>query len=305
MKTNIKQKLLKSIVGIFAALFLFLSSSIKIPFIDTQTDTYFNESITKAGVAYASCRIINASVSVIQNSTLELEPAGVGVSVAVGQVLDPIDDMTERLSDVLVTAIVSLGVQKLAYEISIWFAPSLAAILLLLFSILVWFKNERILILQRGVIRLILFIVVVRFCLPISSLTNDLIHKHFFEERIEQANQQLEIGSAELDKFKDFSLPKIDGFMGTIENSAVFLAQKSKEFKNALTKTVNNMGNMIENLLKLTFLYVGLFIIQVIILPLLSFWGMIKLANNLFQTNIPVILKHQAILKKTNEATTQ
>jgi len=72
-----------------------------------MTDAYFREAITKAGVAYATCRVLNASVSIVKDSSLQLEPAGVGISLAVGQALDPIDDMTERLSDVLVTAITS------------------------------------------------------------------------------------------------------------------------------------------------------------------------------------------------------
>lgn len=60
-----------------------------------------------------------------------------------GQALDPIDDMTERLSDVLVTAITSLGVQKLAYEIGVSIAPQLFAIFLLALSIVSWFENDR------------------------------------------------------------------------------------------------------------------------------------------------------------------
>ena len=99
-----------SLLGIMMATILFFSVGFEIPVLDKKANTYFNESISKAGLAYATCRVINASISVIQNSNLQLEPAGVGVSLAIGQALDPIDDMTERLSDVLVTAIVALGI---------------------------------------------------------------------------------------------------------------------------------------------------------------------------------------------------
>jgi hypothetical protein len=64
--------------------------------------------------------------------------------------------------------------------------------------------------------------------------------------------------------------------------------------------TVTNAGDIIENLLKLTFLYVGVFLIQVIILPLLSFWFLVKTVNALFHTKIPVILKHSQPLKNEN-----
>ena len=143
MNTTKKQKIIQSSVGVMIAILLFFSSGLKLPVLDTMTDTYFRESIAKAGVAYATCRVINASVSIVKDSSLQLEPAGVGISLAVGQALDPIDDMTERLSDVLVTAITSLGVQKLAYEISVSFAPPMLSIFLFALSILLWCENER------------------------------------------------------------------------------------------------------------------------------------------------------------------
>ncbi len=291
MMSPTKKKLFSSLAGILTAFILLTVSTSKIPFLDTPTDQYFKQSITKAGLAYTSCRIINASVSVIQNSTLELEPAGVGISLAVGQIVDPIDDMTERLSDVLVTAIVSLGVQKLIYEMSFWFAPYIIAVLILILSALIWVKNSKMLRLQHNLIKLIFLVIALRMCLPISSLINSVVNHYFFEERIEMAHRELTLGTEELDKLSEFSLPKTDGFMGTIQNSAHFLAVKAKQFKEALSKLSDNMDNMIDNLLRLSFLYVGLFVIQVIILPILSFWGITKLFNSLFSTNIPVILK--------------
>jgi hypothetical protein len=76
--------------------------------LDTTADDYFRDAITKAGLTYATCRAVNASISIVKESSLQLEPAGVGVSLAVGQALDPIDDMTERLSDVLNKHVVAL-----------------------------------------------------------------------------------------------------------------------------------------------------------------------------------------------------
>jgi len=282
------------------AILLFCSSGLTLPVLDTMTDTYFREAITKAGVAYATCRVINASVSIIKDSSLQLEPAGVGISIAVGQALDPIDDMTERLSDVLVTAITSLGVQKLAYEISVSFVPRMLSIFLFALSILLWFENERLTSLQKTITRFIVLLIIARFCLPISSVADEYLHKHFFADQISGANERLAVGSAELDKLKDLSLPETDGVLGTIENSASFLKQKTTEFRNAFVATVTNTGDIIENLLKLTYLYVGIFLIQVVILPLLSFWFLVKTANALFHTNIPGILHHSQPLRNEN-----
>ena len=287
-----------SSIGILIAISLFFFPAPKLPVLDDAADNYFKEAITKAGVAYLTCRIINASVSVVKESTLELEPAGIGVSLAVGQVLDPLDDMTERLSDVIVTAITSLGVQELAYEISVIFAPPILSVFIFVLAILVWFENKKIVRFKRTVIRIIFIIMIARFCLPISSMANEIIQKDFFDEKISDANDKLKLNTAELDKLAELSFPEIDGIKGTIENSASLLKQKSIEFKNAIVVTAGNMGNIINNLLTLTFLYVGVFLIQVIILPLLIFWFLIKVTNALFQTNLPVILHHSSKSKK-------
>jgi len=199
MKISKKQKTIHSSVGVMAAILLFFCSGLKVPVMDINTGTYFRQAITKAGVAYATCRVVNASVSIIKESTLQLEPAGVGIALAVGQALDPIDDMTERLSDVLVTAITSLGVQKLAYEISVALTPPILSIFLLLLSLLLWFENKRMAAFQKTVLRFILIVVVARFCLPISSMASEYVYTHFFAEQIAEANNELAMGSAELD----------------------------------------------------------------------------------------------------------
>lgn len=135
-------------------------------------------------------------------------------------------------------------------------------------------------------LRVLVLVFVARFCLPISAVSDAYLHKHFFAEHISAAEKGRTVGAAELDKLKDFLLPEIDGLFGTIENSASFLKRKSTELKNALVATVSNTGVIIESLLELTFLYVGIILIQVIILPLLSFWFLVKMANALFYTNM-------------------
>lgn len=292
MEQSKKLRAALSIIGILISILLFFSSGVRIPVLDTTTDAYFRESITKGGLAYATCRVINGAVSIVKESSLQLEPAGVGLSLAVGQILDPIDDMTERLSDVLVTAITSLGVQKLAYEIGVSLAPPLFSIFLFVISILIWFENEKLILFQNIIIRIALLILIARFCLPASSMANEFINKNFFNDQIADAGKQLAVGSTELDKLRDFSFPEKEGVLGTIKNSSAFLKRKTIEFNNVITTTVGNMGDIIENLLKLTFLYVSIFLIQVIILPLLSFLFLFKIINTLFYTNIPYFLRH-------------
>lgn len=267
------------LTGIAMSILLFVSSGMRIANLDDSADAYFHTSITKAGVSYGVCRIVNGTVSVIKESNLELEPAGIGLSLAVGQVVDPINDMVERLSNVLVLSITSLGIQELVYEICLTVAPPILAVTLLLLSILVWQEGARTAKLRGVVMTIALIITIARFCLPLSALVNDYLQKNFFEDKIVEANHALSRGIADLDSLKDVSLPKYGGLFETIENSATYLKQRSVDFKNAIAATIENRELIVKNLLKLTFLYGGIFIIQVLLLPLLIFWLLVKIMN--------------------------
>ncbi|MFH2093812.1 MAG: hypothetical protein ABIJ31_15740 [Pseudomonadota bacterium] len=279
MEKPIQAKMIRSGLALLLAIGLFAVAGARVPVFEAKTDQYFYDAIKKAGVAYATCRVVNASVSILKESSLKLEPAGIGVSLALGQALDPIDDMTERLSDVLVTAITSLGVQKLIYEISLALVFPILAILLIFLAILIWFDNETVHRIRRILTGVVMIVVIVRITLPVSAIANAFIHAHFFDDRISAANTALFLGVQDLDTLKDVSLPEIDGLIGTIENSARFLKEKTHALNAAITTLTGNMGQIIETLLTLTFLYVGVFFIQVILLPVLTFWLLIKVAN--------------------------
>lgn len=282
--SNTKQTAIKSIIGILLSIVLFFSSGVQIPVLDSTADSYFKDSITKAGVSYGVCRVINATVSVIQESSVQLEPAGIGLSLAVGQIVDPINDMAERLSNVLVMSIASLGVQEIAYEISITVVPQILAFFLLIVSFLVWFKNDRVFRLQKIMIAVLVIASIARFCLPISSMANEFLQEAFFDDKIIDANEKLTASTSELKTIEEIELPKIEGVLGTIGNSASYLKEKSIEFKNTIQVVIENKTEIIENLLRLTFLYLGIFIIQVLVLPLLIFWLLMKIVNSLFIT---------------------
>jgi hypothetical protein len=291
-KVKINPAIAKSALLALVAALLILLPGLKLPYLDSRTDSYFKSSITKAGASYGVCRGVNAAVSVIKESEIQLEPAGIGVSLAAGQILDPLDDMTERASDVLITAIVSLGIQKIAYDLCVAFAPPLIGIALFLFVILSLFKGEKSLALNRMMLRGVLLLAVARFCLPASSMASRFLNETYFTPQIEQAKDALTLGSPELDTFKDFRLPEANGFFGTAKNVSDSVADKSKDLAAALRALAQNMSAIIENLLKISSLYVALFLVQVILLPLLAFWLLVKLADSLFTLKRPYVITH-------------
>ncbi|NLD36089.1 MAG: hypothetical protein GX654_04390 [Desulfatiglans sp.] len=293
--------IIKSILLIVAAFVLLILPGFKLPYLDKTTDTYFSESMAKAGLAYGVCRVVNASVSVIKESQIQIEPAGLGVSLAAGQVLDPLDDLTERASDILITAIVSLGIQKIAYELCVAFMPPIAGFIIIIFVVTSFFKGERASAIKGILLKSIILLAVARLCLPASSIINLYLNESYFSPQIIKARDELTIMSPEMERLKDMSMPEIDGVIGTIKNGFDFVGRKTSDMGAALKTMINNMGSMVANLLRLSYLYVAVFIMQVILLPLGTFWLLARIINVLFGIGVPYILKHPAAQQFTRD----
>jgi hypothetical protein len=66
---------------------------------------------------FAVARTLNGVISAAQGTEVALEPGGVGVVLSVGEILDPINDLIERFSAVMLIAASSLGLQALLLNI--------------------------------------------------------------------------------------------------------------------------------------------------------------------------------------------
>lgn len=141
-----------------------------------------DSALLSTGTAYAAARGINALVSVMQGT----EVHAVMLTVAAGEVLDPINDLIERLSTLFLFALGSLALQKI---LLLLVADRLFNILLTLagaFSAVVLLRPSH----ARGniVLRLFLVTLFLRFALATSALASGWVDAHFLAER--EARQQ-------------------------------------------------------------------------------------------------------------------
>ena len=86
--------------------------------LDRLSEQTAADSLTRALVTFAASRALNGAISVAQGTELALEPAGIGVVLSVGQVLDPINDLVERFSTVMLVAASSIGLQNILLRIT-------------------------------------------------------------------------------------------------------------------------------------------------------------------------------------------
>jgi len=268
------QKLKHSgLILLISALF-FTASFISIPVTDKLADDYFSESIKAATIAYATTRGVNAVVSVVKESHLELAPAGVGISIAAGQVLDPIDDMTERLSSVLVAAIASLGIQKIGFEISEAVSFKAIAALLLMTVPLLWFNSSTATAVFKPLIKLSLLLLLLRFMLPTSALISHTLYSGWLEPGIVDAMEKLSIVSDSYNELSNMAPEQDQGFFSSM---AAGTADKIEKTRQAFSTMVENVETIISSLLNLITAYLAIFVVQVLLLPLFMFWALVCL----------------------------
>lgn len=107
-----------------------------IPF-ETNAGTQLSQMLKVTLTVYAIARGLNAVISVAQGTELSIEPMGVGLTLTPGQILDPLNDLIEQFSSILLMASASLGIQKILLsmgdiELLRWLMAGAAVIVMVL-----------------------------------------------------------------------------------------------------------------------------------------------------------------------------
>lgn len=272
------RKLLLTVMLCLAALLFSGAVDRTIPYLDDHAESYFRDTTTDAALAYATVRGVNAVVSVLKESAVEVSPAGVGLSIAAGQILDPIDDLTERLSLVLVTALVSLGLQKLVMEIGQQAPPLLLALVALLLIIPLWLRGDRRIPLAERLLKLGAVLIVLRLLLPLSSLVSDTLYHSLLKDDIVAAKTQLSSLSSQQQAIGGFDGTEESGMISSFTTAA---REKMESARNIYRRIAASGDEIINALLVLTTLYISLFVLQVIVIPIATLWLLILLIKSL------------------------
>ena len=85
--------------------------------LDSEAVRIHDAALERSVGAFAIAKGLNAVISLLQGTEFSATPAGVGVTFTVGEILDPMNDMVERFSWIMLASSVSLGVQKLLLSV--------------------------------------------------------------------------------------------------------------------------------------------------------------------------------------------
>lgn len=259
--------------------------------LDTRGNAYLDDALKKSVVTFAIVRGINGLISVIQGTYIAVTPAGLGVNLAVGEILDPLNDIIERFSMIMLISSTSLGIQKVLMEIGIWFGfKVLICFSLIIVLIGVWLPEFQNVNLKTLGYKLIVLSIVIRFGIPVVAASSGKVYDLFLKDKYEESTRSLEKIRGEIENsglVEENDLQNEEaGFLDTLKDKYQDLTV-SMDIKNRLSALKDSVSNAVEYIINL----IIVFILQTIIIPLLVIWAMVKLTGYLFRSDIIVSIE--------------
>lgn len=254
------------------------------PFMDQRAAADYEKLFQRAFVTFALARTINGVISVVQGTEIALQPAGVGVTLTPGEILDPVNDLVERFSWIMMGATISLGVQNVLLDISAWWViQALVAALAAWLLLKLWYPgrgSQLNRILLRRVFPLLLFI---RFAVPVMLVANDMLYQQFLEQRYQQSTEIITEAGKELEQLSeeaaientpDGDVSMLDSITRAWSNTV-----DSIDFSGRLKRMQTQASEVIEHLIQLSVV----FILQTALLPVAFLWFFTQVVKRFFR----------------------
>ncbi|MDP1647469.1 MAG: hypothetical protein Q8M01_04615 [Rubrivivax sp.] len=238
--------------------------------VDDAALTQVDAGWKRALATFAAARALNAVISVAQGTELAVQPAGVGVTLAPGQVLDPVNDLIEQFSTLMLLATVAFGAQRVLIGIGAWWPLSLLlSALALAWAVLRW----RGALPPRWLSQALVALLVVRFLVPAVALGSEAAFQLFLKDDYQAGQQTLEQSSSQIGQLSGpVTAAPADESMG--ERVRRWWAQGTDigERFEALKAVANRA---VEHVVRL----IVVFTLQTLVLPLLLGWVLWRLAR--------------------------
>jgi hypothetical protein len=281
-----------------AALLLLLVALSTITSIDRYAEREYEALFQRAFITFALARTLNGLISAVQGTELALQPAGVGVTLTPGEILDPVNDLVERFSWIMLAATISLGIQQVLLDVGQWWG--LRALVALLGLLSLWVRLRRATnsgeagaagdasAVEKTLFQVFIVVLFVRFAVPVAMIANEALYHLFLQSRYQQSQQVIESAGADLEQA---TLPARDAEAeagaaeapGLIESLGRSLsgAREALDFRQRLDQIRQRASEVIEHLIQLSVV----FVLQTAILPLAFLWIFLQLARQIFRQN--------------------
>jgi hypothetical protein len=253
--------------------------------LDSQGLKLTERGFSRSLIAFAAARGLNGVISVAQGTEFALQPAGIGVNFTPGQILDPLNDLVERFSWVMLAASTSLGIQRLLIEISGsgLFAFGAGVFFLIAAYFIVFSKKLQAESKQR-VLKAALVLLILRFGIVVLAVGSELIFTSFLTEGYEEAYAQIQSTAGEMETLNQneqvaikAQRPTDSSWIATIKDRA---AQLTSTFD--FNAKIDAYKASAAELSRSTINLVVIFLFQTLLLPLAFLSVLISLMKSIF-----------------------
>ncbi len=242
--------------------------------LDIRSSEQLDNALVRSLSTFALARTLNGLVSVVQGTELNVTPAGVGVTFAPGELLDPVNDMIERFSWVMLMSSVSIGVQEVTLHLgkSTLFKMLLALVALIVLLQL-WLNSEwwpwRI---ERS-LKLLVILTVLRFSVPLLVMMNEAVYQYVLEPEYTHSFREVTVSSEKVAllidqaEVKQEALKEESSFLDSFN-----LSEKYRRFKASLQESVQEVIATFNESMDSIVRLITVFIINTILIPLVGLW---------------------------------
>ena len=254
------------------------------PFVDQRAAADYEQLFQRAFVTFALARTINGVISVVQGTEIALQPAGVGVTLTPGEILDPVNDLVERFSWIMLAATISLGIQNVLLEVSAWWLiQALFTALALWLLIRLWYPGQSTHGYRSVLKRAFLLLLFIRFAVPVMLIGNDLLYQQFLESRYQQSTEIVSEAGKALQQLSVEAGREIENpDAGMLDSIARVWSNTvdSVDLSGRLRRMQERAAEVIEHLIQLSVV----FILQTGLMPIAFLWVFLQVFKRLFRS---------------------
>lgn len=233
--------------------------------LESVANQQIDAGLKRALISFASARALNAIISVAQGTEVAIQPAGVGVNLAPGQLLDPLNDLVEQFSQLMLAASIAFGIEKVLISIGAHWVISLV----LTGTAIGWaafhFRQHTP---PVWLTRTLMLLLMTRFAMPLAIIGSDLLFQEFMAADYQSSQGAIDNASSQLDRINP-PAPLAAEDQGMLDKLKGWVSQNA-DVKTRLGSLKSAAEQAIERIIKL----MVIFLLQTLLLPLFLLWAL-------------------------------
>ena len=276
------RKLVISIIALLLAIVALMG------IVDEKGEQYTDESFKRALITFGIARSLNGVISVAQGTEIAVHPAGFGVNFTPGQILDPINDLVEQFSWIMLASSASLGIQKVLLTISATYLVTILLVISLTFYLFcIWRPDWLGPAIKKSLVFFSVALLFIRFSVPLAALGSEAMYWYFLHDQYLESSAELEKTQANISQVSSEQIASYE----TEEEDIIDKAKRFFESASqniAINDRIDRYKELASDATRHAINLIVVFVIQTIMFPLLFLWIIFRSSKAIWAKLTPV-----------------